>query len=197
MALRNMEIRYRITSATFTEQAVRNEFAGIQTNSAFQKESNEISGIIPEGLLGGTIKYFVITDDKVVWRNETNDARLKEDVPAQGVLNAGNTGYVIYLNPLQDFPNPNNNNLPITVAELLAHEFGHATDKGLKALAHDVSVRQQDPNRQSETAEDVAVMYEEQFDQAVVPPIKKGPRNLTAVTHPTGKPGAYLYLPRH
>jgi hypothetical protein len=194
MALRDMEIRYRITSGTFTEQAVRNELAGIQTNFAFQREANQISGTIPPGLLGGTIKYFVITDDEGVWRIETNNTILRKNVPAQGVINGSNSGYVIYLNPQQDFPNPNNNNLPITVAELLAHEFGHATDEGLKALAHDVGVRL--GGGESETAEDVAVAFEEQFDRALVPPIKKGPRNLNPVPHQPGKPGAYLYPTR-
>src|SRR5215470_9561419 len=165
MTLRDIEIRYRITSATFTEQAVRNEFAGIQINSAFQREANQISGTIPPDLLGGTIKYFVITDDEGVWRIETNNGIFRKNVPAQGRINASNSGYVIYLNPYEDFPNPNNNNLPITVAELLAHEFGHATDDGLKALAHDVSVRW--GGGESETAEDVAVALEEQFDRAL------------------------------
>jgi hypothetical protein len=192
MAFSDIPITYRLTSGRFTPQMLNAEIAGMMANPAFQNEMNQISGIIPPGPLGdGKFTQFLITDDSNVYVAETNVSRVKPDVSGEGQLSDDGTKYVIYLNPDQSFPKSDGSIL--TVAETLAHEFGHATDEGLNAAAQDLTNRSNGVST-ADLGEPVARNFEQAFDEANIPPIffETG-GNLTPVDRPPGEPPAYLY----
>src|SRR5215475_14065907 len=183
MALRDIPINFNLT--TLSESAVRNELAGLNTNSAFQSEANQISGRIPDVLGGGTIQQFLITDNVNTWNQATGGVAIREVAPGvqvagQGVIGTDGSTYVIYLNP----------NSAVPIGETIAHEFGHATDAGLQATAADVQARINGlSSSEGDKSENVARDFEQCFNQTFNPPLPLAPNQ----NRQPGEPPNYLY----
>src|SRR5215471_8727269 len=186
MAGQNIPVSFNLTSGVFSEQAVRSELAGMRATDAFKQELQDISGNVPGPLGGGTIKEFLITDNAAAY-GRTPDTR----VPGEGYYSVGDQTYRIYMNPDLVKFNPEDNNRSMSVAELLAHEFGHATDEGLKATA---DYRNQPGDITYQASEAKGYEYETKFDQEKgLTPIPNEVSPETSRAREAGEAPSYLY----